>query len=147
MVDLLGARFRPLENSPRYGPKTWKQDSDGVWVEFEMTKEARDFARLESTLLWANPHSAWCRTEPITEADAEKEPGLKSYVDGFAMFPKVEGFDVSTKEGAARAAKQELAWQEKALRMHENQQPIRIADKPEDGGSTGNYFRELKRGD
>ncbi len=144
-MDLLGARFRPLPNSPRYGPKTWKQDSDGVWVEQEMTKEEKDFARLESTLLCASPHFPWERSTPITEEDAEKEPRLKDYVDGFAMFPKVANINETTEAGKAAARKQERLWQEHAEKMHTEQVAIKVADKPTE--IVHKYHPELKRGD
>lgn len=147
-MDMLGQRFRPLPNSPRYGPKTWKQDSDGVWVEQEMTQEEKDFAALESTLTWASPHSLWTQTKPITEADAEQFPICKSYIDGFAMFPKVENINTSTPEGADRARKQEADWQERALRMHDRQTTLQVADKPSDDNALTRKFQiELERGD
>ena len=140
-MDLVGRRFRPLPNSKRYGPKKWVEDSEGVFCEVEMT--ALD--HLESDL--AGGSDFFDSTAPITEEDAEKYPAVRDYVGGRAIFPKAEGFDVSTPEGAARARQQESGWEARAAAMHDQQQPIYLADKPEDGGSTGNYFRELKRGD
>ncbi len=147
-MDLKGARFRPLENSPRYGPKEWKQDSDGVWVEQEMTEEERAWARLESTLAWASPSFLWFRSTPITEEDARREPGLKSYVDGCAVFPDVENINESTPEGAARARAQERLWQERAEKMHDQQTMILPPEKPTDDNALTRKFEiETRRGD
>lgn len=140
----VGDRFRPLENSPRYGPKYWKRDSEGTWVEQEMSKEERDFERLESTLLSADPTSPSVRSTPITEADAEKHPGLKSYVDGFAVFPSVPFYPQDHPE----QIKLEDAWEIRSLDMHSRQQPAPPPpEKPADDSTTGRYFKELKRAD
>lgn len=127
-MDLVGARFRPLPNSPRYGPKRWKQDSEGVWVEQEIT--ALD--RFESDLAWAdNPTME--RSTPITEEDAARDSALRDYVDGFAVFPKVENINTSTEEGKARARKQESDWEKRSLAMHAAQQPLPPpAEKPQE---------------
>lgn len=147
----VGDRVRELPNSTRYGAKRWKlevdQDGKRTWVELEMTQEEKDFDRLESTLLWAN-HPTWARSAPVTQADIDKYNLPAEYLDGHAIFPKVENINESTPEGRARAAKQEADWQESALRLHENQQPLpRLAEKPSDDSTKGLYFSELKRSD
>lgn len=143
----VGDRFRPLENSRPYGPKKWEKDSEGVWVEQEMTEEEKNFSRLESTLAWASPGLPWERSTPITEADAEAEPRHTGYVDGFAVFPKVENINTSTEEGRARAAKQEREWEARAQAMHENQKPIKVEPKPEINELEARKNREMLRGD
>lgn len=140
-MDMLGKRFRPLANSPRYAPKKWVEDSDGVMVEQERT--ALD--RFESDL--AGSSAFFDHTKPVTEADAEANPALRDYIGGRAIFPKATGFDVSTPEGKIRARKQADDWSRRAQEMHDRQEPIRIADKPQDDSTTGKYFSELKRAD
>lgn len=129
-----------------YGPKKILpvEGKPGYFVEVEMTEEEKDFARLESTLWWASPNCPGERTTPITPADAEKQPGLRSYIDGFAVFPKVEPYIPDSPE----RRKQESDWEKRSLAMHAAQVPVTPPpDKPEDDSTTGKYFRELKRGD
>lgn len=139
-MDLVGKRFRPLPNSKRYGPKKWIENSEGVFCEVEMTP----LDHLEHDLAGGDFFDS---TALITESDAEKYPAVKDYVGGRAIFPKVAGFDVSTPEGKKKQRAAEDAWSLRACQMHDAQVPVTVADKPEDGGSTGKYFRELKRGD
>lgn len=148
----VGDRFCELPDSKRYGPKRWrvaplrpKDIAGGVkrrFVEIELTPVDRLQAELGGV-------TDFFESSPvITEADAIAEPAMKAYVGGRAVFPKVENINTSTDAGKARATKQEADWQESALRMHENQQPLpRLAEKPSDDSTKGLYFKELKRSD
>ena len=143
----VGDRVRPLPDGERYGPKYWKltlEDGKRVWIEIRMSKEEKDFERLTATLLSADPTSPSVRTAAITEADAEKFPGLKSYIDGFAIFPSVPFHPV----GSPEQRKLEDAWGVRSLETHSRQESLpTLADKPADDSTTGLYFQELRRGD
>lgn len=136
-MDMLGQRFRPLANSPRYGPKKWKQDSSGVWVEQERTP----LDRFENDL--AGDSAFFDSTKRITEADSRADPALRDYVGGFAVFPRMKHYPVDSPE----ARKQERLWQAKSEKMHDQQTTLSLEAKPDDGGTTGKYYKELKRGD
>ena len=139
----VGDHFIPLKTGNQYGPKKWRVEMRGTvrtFIEIEMT--ALDL--LQSDLAWIDPSVSSVRSPPITEQDAEEFPICRAYVGGFAIFPSVPVHPV----GSPEAAKLEAEWQEKALRMHDQQRPMpTLADKPSDDSTTRLYFKELRRGD
>ena len=136
-MDMLGQTFRPLANSLRYGPKKWKRDSAGVWVEQEMTP----LDLLQAEL--AGDSDFFESTIAITEVDAEADPALKDYIGGRAIFPK----RLPYPPGEAICQQSEDTWMA-AYRDMEARQTITLPpDKPADDSTTGKYFKELKRGD
>ena len=108
-----------------------------TFIEIELT--ALD--RLQSDL--AGGGNFFEATAPITEADSLSDPALRDYVGGFAVFPRMKHYPVDSPE----ARKQERLWQAKSEKMHDQQTTLSLEAKPDDGGTTGKYYKELKRGD
>ena len=142
----IGDRFKPLPNSPRHGPKRWRQAplrpkdiADGIgrlFVEIELTP----VDRLQAELGGVDTFEA---SPAVTEADAIAEPAMKAYIGGRAVFPP-RARHIS---GTSNAHQQEQEWQERAVVMHAAQVPTILEAKPTDDSTKGLYFSELKRGD
>ena len=142
----IGDHFIPLPNSPKHGPKRWRQEMRGcqrTFVEIELTP----MDRLQSDL--AGVTDFFEASATVTEADAIAEPAMKEYIGGRAIFPNHLSYPTDkSPESAATRLKSESLWESDYAEMEKLQTIILPPTKPTgDNALTRKFQVETRRGD